>query len=147
MITILNRRAQSDATRSPGYMYGLTRRDLMAASALGLLAGAPRLAHAAAPAGQLTWALHVSVPPTWFDPAETQALISPYMILYALHDAMVKPMPGTLAGAEPGRILADVGGRHDLRFHDPQRREIPQRRAGHRRGRQVLVRALSRRQP
>ena len=49
MITILNRRAQSDAARLPGYMYGMTRRDLMAASALGLLAGTPRLARAAAP--------------------------------------------------------------------------------------------------
>ena len=68
----------------------------MAASALGLLAGAPRLARAAAPEGQLTWAVHVSLAPTWFDPAETQALITPFMVLYALHDAMVKPMPGTL---------------------------------------------------
>ncbi|MGD9615580.1 MAG: ABC transporter substrate-binding protein [Alphaproteobacteria bacterium] len=91
MTAILHRRTQANPA---GYMYGMTRRDLMAASALGLLAGAPRLARAAPPAGQLTWALHVSVPPTWFDPADTQAIISPYMILYALHDAMVKPMPG-----------------------------------------------------
>src|SRR4051812_20009253 len=96
MITILNRRARTDASSSAGYMSGLTRRDLMAASALGLLAGAPRLARAAAPQGQLTWAVHVSLAPTWFDPAETQALITPFMVLYALHDAMVKPMPGTL---------------------------------------------------
>jgi peptide/nickel transport system substrate-binding protein len=74
-------------------MYGMTRRDLMAASALGLLAGTPRLA-AAAPAGKLTWALHVSVPSTWFDPADTPGILSPFMILYALHDGMVKPMPG-----------------------------------------------------
>ena len=96
MITILNRRARTDASSSAGYMSGLTRRDLMAASALGLLAGAPHLARAAAPQGQLTWAVHVSLAPTWFDPAETQALITPFMVLYALHDAMVKPMPGTL---------------------------------------------------
>src|SRR5437870_2720678 len=32
--------------------------------------------------------------PTWFDPAETQGIITPYMVLYALHDALVKPMPG-----------------------------------------------------
>src|SRR6202022_1474876 len=29
----------------------------------------------------------------WFDPAETPGLITPFMVLYALHDAMVKPMP------------------------------------------------------
>ena len=98
MTAIPHRRAQSNPASyaSSGYMYGMTRRDLMAASALGLLAGTPRFARAAVPEGQLTWAMHVSVPPTWFDPAETQAVITPYMILYALHDAMVKPMPGTL---------------------------------------------------
>src|SRR3989440_10162476 len=32
--------------------------------------------------------------PTWFDPAETSGIITPFMVLYALHDAMVKPMPG-----------------------------------------------------
>ena len=94
MTEILPRRAQYN----PGYMYGMTRRDLLITSALGLLAGTPRPVRAAAPEGQLTWAMVVSVPRTWFDPADTQAIISPYMILYALHDAMVKPMPGTLQG-------------------------------------------------
>jgi peptide/nickel transport system substrate-binding protein len=49
---------------------------------------------AAGPEGQLTWAVHVSLAPTWFDPAETPGMITPYMVLYALHDALVKPMPG-----------------------------------------------------
>ncbi len=48
----------------------------------------------AAPEGQMTWAVHVSIAPTWFDPAETPGIITPYMFLYALHDAMLKPMPG-----------------------------------------------------
>src|SRR5947207_7058216 len=78
----------------------LTRRDLLAMAAVGAAAtGVPGRAFAAAPQGQLTWALHVSVASTWFDPAETQALITPFMILYALHDAMVKPMPGELQAA------------------------------------------------
>ena len=49
---------------------------------------------AAAADGQLTWGVHVSLAPTWFDPAEAPGIITPYMIYYALHDAMVKPMPG-----------------------------------------------------
>jgi peptide/nickel transport system substrate-binding protein len=49
---------------------------------------------AAAPEGEMTWAVHVSLAPTWFDPAETPSVITPFMILYALHDALVKPMPG-----------------------------------------------------
>jgi peptide/nickel transport system substrate-binding protein len=61
--------------------------------AIGLIAGAMRPALAAGPEGQLTWAVHVSLAPTWFDPAETSGIITPYMVLYALHDAMVKPMP------------------------------------------------------
>jgi peptide/nickel transport system substrate-binding protein len=72
----------------------LTRRDVLAAAAAAsLAAGAPRAA-LAAPAGQLTYAIHVSLAPTWFDPADTQGIITPFMVLYALHDAMVKPMPG-----------------------------------------------------
>jgi peptide/nickel transport system substrate-binding protein len=93
---------------------GMTRRDLLAASALGLVAGAPRLAHAAAPSGQLTWALHVSVPSTWFDPADTPGIISPFMILYALHDAMVKPMPGNPQAPSLARIVDHVGGQPHL---------------------------------
>jgi peptide/nickel transport system substrate-binding protein len=63
------------------------------AVALALLAALAGPA-AAAPEGQITWAVHVSLAPTWFDPAETPALITPFMVLYALHDALVKPMPG-----------------------------------------------------
>jgi peptide/nickel transport system substrate-binding protein len=49
---------------------------------------------AAAPEGQVTFAVHVSLAPTWFDPVETPGVITPFMTLYALHDALVKPMPG-----------------------------------------------------
>src|SRR6185503_2479785 len=57
------------------------------------LVAAPSAA-GAAPEGQMLWAVHVSLAPTWFDPAETPALLTPFMVLYALHDALVKPMPG-----------------------------------------------------
>jgi peptide/nickel transport system substrate-binding protein len=42
---------------------------------------------------QMTWGVHVSLAPTWFDPAEHTGIITLMMVLYALHDAMVKPMP------------------------------------------------------
>ena len=48
----------------------------------------------AAPEGQVTWGIHVSLVPSWFDPAETTGIVTPFMVMYALHDAMVKPMPG-----------------------------------------------------
>ncbi len=64
---------------------------LLAALLVGLIAPPPAVA---TPEGQLTWAVHVSLAPTWFDPAETVGIITPFMFLYALHDALVKPMPG-----------------------------------------------------
>ena len=104
----------------------LTRRELLALSALGLVAGAPGLVRAAAPQGQLTWGIHVSLAPTWFDPAETPGLITPFMILYGLHDALVKPMPGqpmapclaeSFAAAEDGRSY-DFVLRRGAKFHN-----------------------------
>src|SRR5438445_11677355 len=49
---------------------------------------------AAAPEGQMTWGIHISLASTWFDPAETTGIVTPFMVMYALHDAMVKPLPG-----------------------------------------------------
>ena len=49
---------------------------------------------AAAPEGTLTWGIHVTLAPKWLDPADTEAFINPFMVLYAVHDALVKPMPG-----------------------------------------------------
>jgi len=48
----------------------------------------------AAPEGTLTFALHYSLPARWLDPAESESIITPYLTLYALHDALLKPMPG-----------------------------------------------------
>ena len=98
-------------TKPAGDRFALTRRDLLAATAAGLVAGAPAVVRAAGPQGQLTWALHVSLAPLWFDPADTQALITPFMVLYALHDAMVKPDARQRQGTMSRPVLVDVGGR------------------------------------
>ena len=50
-------------------------------------------AASAAPEGQVTWAIHTTLVPTWFDPAETIQQ-TPFLVLSATHDALVKPMPG-----------------------------------------------------
>jgi ABC-type dipeptide transport system, periplasmic component len=44
--------------------------------------------------GELRWALHVTLAAKWLDPAETEAFNTPYMVMYAVHDALVRPMPG-----------------------------------------------------
>ena len=48
---------------------------------------------AGAPEGTLTWGVHVTLAARWLDPGDTEAFISPFMVLYAIHDALVKPMP------------------------------------------------------
>src|SRR5437588_1095856 len=81
---------------------------------------------AAAPEGQLTIAVHVSLAPTWFDPAETPGVITPFLTLYALHDALVKPMPGNAVApclAESWTVSKDGLSyefvlRKGLRFHN-----------------------------
>jgi peptide/nickel transport system substrate-binding protein len=105
----------------------LTRRDVLAASALGILAaGAPRRGCAAEPQGELTWGIHVSLAPAWFDPAETSGLITPFMVLYALQDALVKPMPGealapclaaSFSAAEDG-LSYEFVLREGVKFHN-----------------------------
>jgi len=77
-------------------------------------------------AGQMTWAVHISLAPTWFDPAETSGTITSYMVLYALHDAMVKPMPGnqlapSLAeswSVSPDGLVYEFALRRGVRFHN-----------------------------
>ena len=51
---------------------------------------------AAQPSGTMTFGVHVTLATRWLDPADTDSEITPFMILYALHDALVKPMPGSL---------------------------------------------------
>src|SRR6266699_2076970 len=67
---------------------------LLACLALVLAIAAGSTARGGSPQGQLTWGVHVTLAPTWFDPAETPGIITPFMVLYALHDALMKPMPG-----------------------------------------------------
>ena len=48
----------------------------------------------AQPADQLTIAFDVSIAPTFLEPAETSGIGTPFVFLYALHDAITKPLPG-----------------------------------------------------
>src|SRR5262245_36322390 len=49
----------------------------------------------AVPEGEMRWALYVTISPAWFDPGESAtAGLNSFWIGYALHDALVKPMPG-----------------------------------------------------
>src|SRR5262245_22685757 len=81
------------SSRTGGLMRALIVRAAITAL-FGLLLAAPRLA-VAAPQGTLTWGVHVTLAARWLDPSDTEAFITPFMVLYAIHDALVKPMPGS----------------------------------------------------
>ncbi len=107
---------------------GTTRRNMLALAALGLASGAPGRAFAAAPHGQLIWGAPISLATTWFEPAETPAIITPFMVLYALHDAMVKPMPAnplapclaeSFTASEDG-LSYDFALRQGAKFHNDE---------------------------
>jgi len=48
----------------------------------------------AAPEGTLTIALHFTPVTRWLDPAEGESVVTPFLFHYALHDGLLKPMPG-----------------------------------------------------
>ena len=101
-------------------------RGLFATLLIAVIAFAMATSSAAAPEGQMTWAVHVSLAPTWFDPAETSGIITPFLFLYALHDAVVKPMPGTLTApglaqswsVSPDGLVYEFVLRKGAKFHN-----------------------------
>src|SRR5437764_11367523 len=80
----------------------------------------------AAPDGQVTWGVHISLAPTWFDPAEPRGIVTPFMVLYGLHDAMLKALPGNpLAPAlaeswtvSPDGLTYEFVLRRGVKFHN-----------------------------
>ena len=61
--------------------------------ACAVLFAAPPLDAQTKPEGEMRWALYVTLSPVWFDPGEVAGQLTPFWVLYALHDALVKPMP------------------------------------------------------
>jgi peptide/nickel transport system substrate-binding protein len=82
-----------------------------------------------APAGQMTWAVHFTLAPRWLDPAESEGSITPFLTLYAVHDAMLKPMPSGPSAASlaeswtvsPNGLVYDFTLRANARFHNGER--------------------------
>src|SRR5712691_6751834 len=80
----------------------------------------------AAPEGTMTWGVHITLASRWVDPAETEGIITPFMVLYALHDALVKPMPAgpntpSLAeswSASKDRLTYEFVLRRGVKFHN-----------------------------
>ncbi len=79
------------------------------------------------PEGEMRYAVYVTISPTWFDPAEVATVgITPFWFCYALHDALVKPMPDnpmapSLAESwtvSPDQRVYEFKLREGLKFHN-----------------------------
>jgi peptide/nickel transport system substrate-binding protein len=80
-----------------------------------------------APSGEVVMAWHVTLAPGWLDPSTAPPQITPFGMMYAVHDALVRPLPG---GQKLGNSLAEswkesADGRtyefklrRDLKFHN-----------------------------
>jgi peptide/nickel transport system substrate-binding protein len=79
-----------------------------------------------APAGEAVMAWMITIAPTWFDPSTAPAQITPFGILYALHDALVRPLPGQKMGnslaeswaESPDGLTYEFKLRPGLKFHN-----------------------------
>src|SRR5215470_12080471 len=71
----------------------MTRISVVSALLFIIFGSAGRASVADAASGQMTWAVHITIAPRWLDPGDAETAITPFIVLYALHDALVKPMP------------------------------------------------------
>src|SRR5881296_1720062 len=95
-------------------------------SLLGLCLWSGQVAAQSQPDGQLTIAFDASIAPTFLDPAETPGIGTPFVFLYAMHDALMKPLPGNdmapcLAESwkeSPDGLVYEFKLRQGLKFHN-----------------------------
>jgi len=95
---------------------------LAAALVLGVLGPAV----AQTPAGEVVVSFHVTLAPSWFDPSTAPPQITPFGVLYALHDALVRPLPNQKTGASLAEswtesrdgLVYEFRLRRGLKFHN-----------------------------
>ena len=89
-------------------------------------ASSSRQAEQRAPSGRAVIAWHVTIAPAWFDPSSAPPQITPFGMLYAIHDALVRPYPGQKMGpslaeswteSEDG-LVYEFKLRPNLKFHN-----------------------------
>jgi peptide/nickel transport system substrate-binding protein len=91
-----------------------------------LVLGGPPPSAAQTPAGEVTVSFHVTLAPSWYDPSTAPPQITPFGVLYAIHDALVRPLPGqkmapSLAESwteTPDGLVYEFKLRRGLKFHN-----------------------------
>src|SRR5205814_10336413 len=82
--------------------------------------------HAEGQTGESVIAWHVTIAPSWFDPSSAPAQITPFGILYALHDSVVRATYGARIGPglaeawseSPDGLVYEFRLRRNLKFHN-----------------------------
>jgi peptide/nickel transport system substrate-binding protein len=93
---------------------------------IAVMLGSVRTAAPSQPEGQLVIAFDTTIAPVYLDPAETSGIATPFVFLYALHDALFKPLPGDdmapcLAESwteSPDGLVYEFKLREGLTFHN-----------------------------
>ena len=75
---------------------------------------------------ELAVSFHVTIAPAWFDPSTAPPQITPFGVLYAVHDALVRPLPGQKMGPSlaeswkesPDGLTYEFKLRKGLTFHN-----------------------------
>src|SRR6266702_6846599 len=91
-----------------------------------LLVLAAQPSFAQTPAGEVTISFHVTLAPSWFDPSSAPPQITPFGVLFAVHDALVRPLPGQKMGASLAESWTESSDgltyefklRRGLKFHN-----------------------------
>jgi peptide/nickel transport system substrate-binding protein len=91
---------------------------------LAVLTLAPSIARAQT--GESVIAFHVTIAPSWFDPSTAPAQITPFGVLYALHDSVVRAAYGTKIGPglaeswseSPDGLTYEFRLRRNAKFHN-----------------------------
>ena len=94
--------------------------------AASLLAAGAAAADKPVPSGKAVMAWHVTISPSWFDPSTAPPQITPFGMLYAIHDALVRPYPGQKMGPSlaeswtesPDGLVYEFKLRPNLHFHN-----------------------------
>jgi peptide/nickel transport system substrate-binding protein len=91
-----------------------------------LLPGPARAQAPASAGGEVAVSFHVTLAPAWFDPSTAPPQITPFGVLYAIHDALVRPLPGQKMGPSlaeawtesPDGLVYEFRLRRGLKFHN-----------------------------
>jgi peptide/nickel transport system substrate-binding protein len=90
------------------------------------IVGLPLAAVGQAHQGEVVVAWHVTLAPSWFDPSTAPPQITAFGMLYAIHDALLRPLPGQKIGnslaetwteSPDGRVY-EFKLRRGLKFHN-----------------------------